>query len=320
MTQLSGIKGLVQSPSGEIIELPIQSSLIEGFSPIEYFIAAHGARKGKADTALRTAESGYLTRRLCDSSQEVIVRKEDCGTTSYIAFSKEEAELRGEPYKDLIFGRVLTSDAVDADGNVIVHAGDMLDKKNVKLIIDADVTSVKVRSPMTCKVISGVCQKCFGMDLATRRPVDIGMPVGIISSQSIGEPGTQLTMRTFHAENVAGGEGGDVTQGIRRVEELFEVRKPKKSAIVAPFDGKIFTTEAGKQIDVEIIGEPEPKPYIIKDGYKALVKVGQEVKKGDDYAISGKSKLKLKEEGLVLEVHKDYITVGVVHRYKKSLS
>lgn len=319
MTQLSGMKGLVQSPSGEIIELPIQSSLIEGFSPIEYFIAAHGARKGKADTALRTAESGYLTRRLCDSSQEVIVRREDCGTNDYITFSKDEAELRGEPYKDLIFGRVLGADASDANGNVILRKGEMIDKQAVKLIIDADISMIKVRSPMTCKIISGVCQKCFGMDLATRRAVDIGMPVGIISSQSIGEPGTQLTMRTFHAENVTG-EGGDVSQGIRRVEELFEVRKPKKSAIVAPFDGKIFATEAGKQLDVEIVGEPEPKPYIIKEGYKSLVKVGQEVKKGDDYAISGKSKLKLKEDGVVLEVHKDYITVGVVHRYKKSLS
>lgn len=319
MTQLSGMKGLVQSPSGEIIELPIQSSLIEGFSPIEYFIAAHGARKGKADTALRTAESGYLTRRLCDSSQEVIVRKEDCATTDYITFSKDEAELRGEPFKDLIFGRVLAADVTDGSGNVILRRDEMLDKKAVKMVLDADISMVKVRSAMTCKVISGVCQKCFGMDLATRRPVDIGMPVGIISSQSIGEPGTQLTMRTFHAENVTG-EGGDVSQGIRRVEELFEVRKPKKSAIVAPFDGKIFASEVGKQIDVEIVGEPEPKPYIIKEGYKALVKVGQEVKKGDDYAISGKSKLKLKEDGLVLEVHKDYINVGVVHRYKKSLS
>lgn len=202
MTQLSGIKGLVQSPSGEIIELPIQSSLVEGFSPIEYFIAAHGARKGKADTALRTAESGYLTRRLCDSSQEVIVRKEDCGTHDYITFSKDEAELRGEPFKDLIFGRVLAADVTDNAGNILLRRDDMLDKKAVKLILDAEIPMVKVRSPMICKVISGVCQKCFGMDLATRRPVDIGMPVGIISSQSIGEPGTQLTMRTFHAETV----------------------------------------------------------------------------------------------------------------------
>lgn len=273
MTQLSGMKGLVQSPSGEIIELPIQSSLVEGFSPIEYFIAAHGARKGKADTALRTAESGYLTRRLCDSSQEVIVRKEDCGTTDYITVSKDEAEIRGEGFKELIFGRVLAEEVTDDKGTVILHKDDTLNKKNMNLLVDAGIDMVKVRSPMTCKVVSGVCQKCFGMDLATRRAVDIGMPVGIISSQSIGEPGTQLTMRTFHAENVAGGDGGDVTQGIRRVEELFEVRKPKKAAIVAPFDGKIHIAEVGKQLDVEIIGEPEPKPYIIKDGYKSTVKV-----------------------------------------------
>jgi DNA-directed RNA polymerase subunit beta' len=154
MTQLSGMKGLVQSPSGEIIELPIQSSLVEGFSPIEYFIAAHGARKGKADTALRTAESGYLTRRLCDSSQEVIVREFDCKTHEYITVSKDEADLRQEQYDQLLFGRVTASDITDDRGNTIVHQGALLDKKTVDMIVDAGVMSVKVRSPLTCHVSS----------------------------------------------------------------------------------------------------------------------------------------------------------------------
>lgn len=318
MTQLSGMKGLVQSPSGEIIELPIQSSLVEGFSPIEYFIAAHGARKGKADTALRTAESGYLTRRLCDSSQEVIVRVHDCKTEQYITVSKDESELRSEKYEDLLFGRVIASDITDERGNTVLTAGTLLDKKNIQLIMDAEIMSVKVRSPLTCTISSGVCQQCFGMDLSTRKLVEIGNPVGIISSQSIGEPGTQLTMRTFHSESA--GIDSDITQGIRRVEELFEIRKPKKAAVIAPFDGVITMSEAGKLLDMEIVGEPEPRPYIIKDGYKTLVKVGQEMKKGDDYASQGKSKLKLKEDGVVLEVHKDYITLGAIQRIKKTLA
>lgn len=201
MTQLSGMKGLVQSPSGEIIELPIQSSLVEGFSPIEYFIAAHGARKGKADTALRTAESGYLTRRLCDSSQEVIVRVHDCGTPDFITVSKDESDLRGEKYEDLLFGRVTATDVKDSRGTTVMKKGTLLDKKHIALIIDAEITQIHVGSPLTCQVSSGVCQQCFGMDLSTRKLVEIGNPVGIISSQSIGEPGTQLTMRTFHSEN-----------------------------------------------------------------------------------------------------------------------
>jgi DNA-directed RNA polymerase subunit beta' len=317
MTQLSGMKGLVQSPSGEIIELPIQSSLVEGFSPIEYFIAAHGARKGKADTALRTAESGYLTRRLCDSSQEVIVRMFDCGSHEFITISKDEADLRGETYNSLLFGRVVATDAKDSHGKVIMEKGTLLDKHNVNHLIAADIMSVDVRSPLTCHIPSGVCQQCFGMDLSTRKIVEIGNPVGIISSQSIGEPGTQLTMRTFHSTEA--GVEADMTQGIRRVEELFEIRKPKKAAIVAPFDGVVSITEVGKSVELEIIGEPEPKPYIIKDGYKILVRTGQSVKKGDDYASLGKSKLKIKEEGVVLETHKDYITIGAIQRSKKNL-
>ncbi len=318
MTQLSGMKGLVQSPSGDIIELPIQSSLVEWFSPIEYFIAAHGARKGKADTALRTAESGYLTRRLCDASQEVIIRAEDCGTSEYITISKDEAELKQEKFDDLLFGRVTKEEIIDEHWNAIVEANALLDRKALKTILASNIEMVKVRSPLTCHISSGVCQKCFGMDLSTRKMVEIGNPVGIISSQSIGEPGTQLTLRTFHS--LSADVDSDITQGIRRIEELFEIRKPKKAAIVAPFDGSVEFMESGKQIEMEITGEAEPKPYIVKDGYKVIVKVNQQVKKWEDYAISGKSKLKIKEDGIILEVTKEYITVGVVQKIKKTLA
>jgi DNA-directed RNA polymerase subunit beta' len=189
----------VSSPSGKIIELPIKSSLLEGFTPIEYFISAHGARKGKADTALRTAESGYMTRRLVDASQEVIVRTEDCGTQTSIIVSQEEAQTRGESFGDLILGRTIAEDIMDKRSNSIVDAGTLVTKNVRTLILDSDVERIRVRSPLTCRTTSGVCQKCFGMDLSTREEVEIGSPVGIISSQSIGEPGTQLTMRTFHS-------------------------------------------------------------------------------------------------------------------------
>lgn len=318
MTQLSGMKGLVQSPSGDIIELPIQSSLVEWFSPIEYFIAAHGARKGKADTALRTAESGYLTRRLCDASQEVIIREEDCGTDEYIIINKDDADLRGEKYDELLFGRTVKEDVIDERGTVIIAADETLDKKDIAAIVAANIESVKVRSPLTCHSSSGVCQKCFWTDLSTRKMVEIWNPIGIISSQSIWEPGTQLTLRTFHSESA--GVDDDITQGIRRIEELFEIRKPKKAAIVAPFDGTVEFMESGKQIEMEITGEADPKPYIIKDGYKVLVKVNQQMKKGEDYAVSGKSRLKVKEDGYVLEVNKDYITLWVIQKAKKTLA
>lgn len=319
LTQMAGMKGLVASPSGEIIELPIKASLLEGFSPIEYFISAHGARKGKADTALRTAESGYLTRRLVDSSQEIIVREEDCGCKEYIVLTKDESEMRGEPLFDLILGRVVAEDITDGGGHVLVKAGHMLDKHHTRMIIEANVEAIKVRSPITCHTISGVCQACFGMDLSTRALIDIGTPIGVISSQSIGEPGTQLTMRTFHS----GGTGGteeDITSGIKRVDELLEIRSPKKAAIIAPFDGKIRIEESPKKIEVEITSEPQPKTYLLKAGYELIVKNGEYLQRGAAYAQKGKSKLKIKDEGVIMDANSDYIVVGEVQKVLKKLA
>ncbi len=318
LTQLSGMKWLVASPSWEIIELPIKSSLIEWFSPIEYFISAHGARKGKADTALRTAESGYLTRRLVDASQEVIIREEDCWTKEWLLITRDEALARWEEFTDLIYGRVLLEDVKDDNGNVVLKAGTMLTKEELKIIEELKIDAVKVRSPLTCKTPSGVCQKCYGMDLATRQMVEIWTAVWVIASQSIGEPGTQLTMRTFHSWGIAAAEW-DITQGIKRVEELFEVRRPKNPAIIAPFDGVVKLHKVGKLIELEMISKPEPKVYVIKPGYSIVVKEGDYLKRGWTYAIKWKSQLKVKDEGQILEVHDDYIVLWVIRKVKKQV-
>lgn len=316
-TQISGMKGLVVSPSGKIIELPIKSSLIEGLNPIEYFISAHSARKGKADTALRTAESWYLTRKLCDASQEVIVRENDCGTKYYLTITKDEAMLRGEEFDDMIFGRILAKDIKDKFGNVALKAWSMIDKHNLKVIEDCDVDVISVRSPLTCLTVSGVCQKCYGMDLSTRNIVDLWSPVGVIASQSIGEPATQLTMNTFHGEKASTDQ--DMTQGIDRIKQLFEVRKPKTPAIVAPFDWTISFFEEGKMKMMKITSIPQPKNYFVKEWYKPTVKKGDVLTKWSTYAIQWSSKLKVKEDGQVLEVSKDLVVLGIIQVVEKSI-
>ncbi|HRX63785.1 MAG TPA: DNA-directed RNA polymerase subunit beta' [Candidatus Absconditabacterales bacterium] len=316
MTQISGMKGLVVNPKGEIIELPIKGSFVEGLKPTEYFISAHSGRKGKADTALRTAESGYLTRKLCDSSQEVIVRTEDCGTEKSIYLTKEESELKGEDFFDVIYGRVLAKDVEDEKGNIILKKGEMLDKDNISLLENDNIKGIHFRSPLICNSPSGVCQKCYGMDLATRKTVEIGVPVGIVAAQSIGEPATQLTMQTFHHGGVAG--GADMSQGIDRIKQLFEVRAPKKPAVVAPFDGVVRFTEKGADKHINIESEYQKKPYILKEGYEFTVKKGDSIKKGGDYASKGRSKLKVQEEGVVIEKKKDSIVFGIKEVSKKS--
>ncbi len=319
LTQMAWMKWLVASPSWEIIELPIKSSLLEGFSPIEYFISAHGARKGKADTALRTAESGYLTRRLVDSSQEAIIREEDCKTKDFILITEAEAKMRHEPFDSLIFGRVASQDIKDSKWNVIVKKDTLLDSENVRIILDAGVDTVWVRSPLTCHTVSWICQKCFWMDLSTRQQAELGSPVWIISSQSIWEPGTQLTMRTFHSGWVASMDG-DMTQGIKRVEELFEVRNPKKPAVLCPFDGTATVVEWVKKQEVEITSEPIPVVYVIKPEYSAMVKKGDEITKWGNYAEKWRSKLKIKGWGRVLEVNKDHIVLGEIQVVRKKVA
>ncbi|MEG2378518.1 MAG: DNA-directed RNA polymerase subunit beta', partial [Clostridia bacterium] len=223
--QLAGMRGLMANTAGKTIEIPIKANFREGLSVLEYFISSRGARKGLADTALRTADSGYLTRRLVDVSQDVIIRDHDCGATDGI----EVYEIRDgnqviEPFKDRLVGRFLVDTLCDNDGNIIVTNDKLMDNADADKIIAAGITRVKIRSTLKCRAKYGVCAKCYGANLASSGIVNIGEAVGIIAAQSIGEPGTQLTMRTFHTGGVA---GDDITQGLPRVEELFEGRKPK---------------------------------------------------------------------------------------------
>ena len=246
---IAGMRGLVNNPKGEIIPRPIISSYREGLSVVEYFIATHGARKGLADTALRTADSGYLTRRLVDVSQDVIIREEDCGTTKGLDLPIAAANAAGELVRDAnvensIYARSLAADAVDAKGNVIAKAGDDAGDVLIDTLIAAGINEVKVRSVLTCESAVGVCAACYGRSLATGKLVDIGEAVGIIAAQSIGEPGTQLTMRTFHTGGSASAD--DITQGLPRVQELFEARTPKGASPIAETAGRITIEETDK--------------------------------------------------------------------------
>jgi len=316
MTQISGMKWLVVNPKWEIIELPIKWSFVEWLRPTEYFISAHSWRKGKADTALRTAESWYLTRKLCDSSQEVVIRTEDCGTEKSIYITKEEAELKWESFFDIIYGRVLAKDVLDQNWTLILKKWDLLDKENISLLQNDNIDGVYYRSPLVCMSPSGVCQKCYGMDLSTRKTVEIWVPVGIIAAQSIWEPATQLTMQTFHHGWVAG--WADMSQGIDRIKQLFEIREPKKPAVVAPFDGIISFSEKWADNYINVESDYQKKQYVIKDNYEISVKKWERLKKWWEYAIKWQSKLKVQEEWTVLEVKKDSITLWVKEISKKS--
>ncbi|RAK07710.1 DNA-directed RNA polymerase subunit beta' [Halanaerobium saccharolyticum] len=281
ISQLAGMRGLMADPSGRIIDVPIRSSFREGLDVLEYFLSTHGARKGLADTALRTADSGYLTRRLVDVSQDVIVREDDCGTDHGI-----EVEAIGpkgknavEPLSERCLGRYTAEEIVDPEsGDVIVEANTLINKKKMSEIEAAGIDQVKIRSVLTCEAQHGVCRKCYGRNLATGKPVDIGESIGIVAAQSIGEPGTQLTMRTFHTGGVA---GDDITQGLPRVEELFEGRTPKGQAIMTEREGYVTIVEKKNSKRVVVENEDgKKKTYKIPYGSKMIVK-------DDDYVTAG---------------------------------
>ena len=279
--QLAGMRGLMANASGKTVEIPVKSNFREGLSVMEYFISSHGARKGLSDTALRTADSGYLTRRLVDVSQDVIVRDYDCGTTetSTIVAIKEGNEVIEEIY-DRIVGRYTIDPIVNPiTGEVIVEADSMILEEQAEKIVAAGIEEVEIRTVLNCKTRHGVCSKCYGRNLATGKEVNIGEAIGIIAAQSIGEPGTQLTMRTFHTGGVA---GGDITQGLPRVEELFEARKPKGLAVIAEIDGRVEIDETGKRKEIIVIpNEGEKQVYSIAYNSRLRVKQGQMVKAGD---------------------------------------
>ena len=286
--QMMGMKGLVSNPQGETIELPIKSSYKEGLRVLEYFIATHGARKGSTDTALKTASAGYLTRRLVDVAQDIVIREEDCKTKEGLPIYRADGQAYGYAFGDRLYSRTSLNDIV-ADGKTIVKAGEIISRDVAKAIQGSSLESVVVRSPITCEAASGVCSICYGLDLSKEKLVGIGEAVGIVAAQSIGEPGTQLTMRTFHIGGVA---GVDITHGLPRVEEIFEARPPKGKAILTQTDGIVESIEDRglvKAILIKRLSEKEGKKrskkqttdeYLIPAGTRTLVKEGDTIEKG----------------------------------------
>ena len=280
LRQIAGMRGLMADTQGKAVEIPIKANFREGLDPLEYFISSHGGRKGLADTALRTADSGYLTRILVDVSQDIIVREHDCGTHEGIIVKDiKDGNQVLEPLHERLIGRYVLENIYDPKTKeLIVDTDTMMTDDIASKIENAGITEVKVRSSLCCRTAHGVCAKCYGMGLATREEVNIGEPVGIIAAQSIGEPGTQLTMRTFHEGGVA---GGDITQGLPRVEELFEARKPKGLAIISEIAGKVKIKEDKKKKEVIVTSKEDSKTYTIPFGSKLHVKDGDEIKAGE---------------------------------------
>ena len=329
--QLAGMRGLMADTTGRTIELPIKSNFREGLDVLEYFMSAHGARKGLSDTALRTADSGYLTRRLVDVSQDLIIRDVDCvaeGTEipgMYVhAFTDGNEEI--ESLQDRITGRYSCYDIYDKDGNVLVKANHMITPKRAEKIVkdgvdengNSPIKKVKIRTILTCKSHVGICAKCYGANMATGEPVQVGEAVGIIAAQSIGEPGTQLTMRTFHTGGVA---GDDITQGLPRVEELFEARKPKGLAIITEFGGVATLHDTKKKREVIVTNQEtgEQKAYLIPYGSRIKVQDGAHLEAGDELtegSVNPHDLLKIKglraaQDYMLQEVQRVYRLQGV---------
>ncbi len=278
--QLAGMRGLMADPSGRIIPLPIRSNFREGLTALEYFISTHGARKGLADTALRTADAGYLTRRLVDVAQDVIINDEDCGTKEGIWIDAGDAQIAGETFAERILGR-LTAGAIvhPKTGEILLDQDEMIDEEMVSRIEEAGITRIRVRSPLSCQLRYGICAKCYGRDLARGNLVGIGEAVGTIAAQSIGEPGTQLTLRTFHTGGVAG--GGDITQGLPRVQEIFEARIPKGEAIISEIAGLIHIDRDGDERVLHVISaEMRTREHTVPEGWSIKVEDGEQVRPG----------------------------------------
>ncbi len=318
--QLAGMRGLIANTAGVTIEIPIKANYREGLNILEYFISSRGARKGLADTALRTADSGYLTRRLVDVSQDVIIRQNDCGTDEGLEiYSIKEGNEMIEPLSERVCGRYLVEDLLDpSTGEVLISKDKMMDDSDAKKILAAGIEKVKIRSVLSCHAKQGVCAKCYGSNLANGKVVAVGEAVGIIAAQSIGEPGTQLTMRTFHTGGIASAE--DITQGLPRVEELFEGRRPKSSAIITEISGTIRFDEIKRIRHAIVTGEDgEEKQYAIPYGYRLKVAEGDHVEAGDpltEGSINPHDVLAVKGEQevqnyLISEVQKVYRMQGV---------
>ncbi|CDQ41429.1 MULTISPECIES: DNA-directed RNA polymerase subunit beta' [Virgibacillus] len=318
-TQLAGMRGLMANPAGKIIELPIKSSFREGLTVLEYFISTHGARKGLADTALKTADSGYLTRRLVDVAQDVIVREQDCGTDRGLTVSAlQEGSEMIEPLIDRLIGRIAFYEVKHPETNeVLVEADALISEDQAKQITEAGIEKVTIRSAFTCNTKHGVCQKCYGRNLATGADVEVGEAVGIIAAQSIGEPGTQLTMRTFHTGGVA---GDDITQGLPRIQELFEARNPKGQAVISEIFGTVHEIKEVKdRQEVVVQGEVEQRSYTVPYNARLKVTVGDEIIAGQELtegSIDPKDLLRIQgvegvQDYLLREVQRVYRMQGV---------
>ncbi|PLX21335.1 DNA-directed RNA polymerase subunit beta' [Candidatus Parcubacteria bacterium] len=340
LTQILGMKGLVTSPSGDIIELPVRGNFKRGFDVLEYFISTHGVRKGLSDTALRTANAGYLTRRLVDVAQDVIVTDVDCGDKEGVLITKKESDEMNYEIKKRIVGRYLASDLKNAKGKVLVKKGELITEDTIDEIANEEIEEANIRSVLSCKVDRGTCAKCYGYDLGYNKPVEIGVAVGTIAAQSIGEPGTQLTMRTFHTGGVAGSD--DITQGLPRVEEIFETRPPKKEALLADVEGTVSIEEATRTIEdpagkvivasgqskilkISYKGEESDKYYFSEltdekdkeSKAKTLVKDGDKVKKGQELFKVGKKTQKAENPGVVTLKDKYVKVSGKTNKVKE---
>lgn len=290
ISQLAGMRGLMADPSGRIIPLPIRSNFREGLTALEYFISTHGARKGLADTALRTADAGYLTRRLVDVAQDVIINDDDCGTLEGVWIRRRD-DVAGQPLSVRLYGRLAAERVVDPEtGEVLAERDDVLDHERARRIANSNVQDIKARSPLTCELIHGICAKCYGLDLGRGKLVEVGAAVGIVAAQSIGEPGTQLTLRTFHTGGVAA--GGDITTGLPRVEELFEARKtPKGEAVVAEIAGRVSVVQSDRYSDLRMVrvehSEMVGNEYNIPEEWTIAAEDGSEVSQNDVLAFLG---------------------------------
>jgi DNA-directed RNA polymerase subunit beta' len=319
LSQMIGMIGLIQNNQGKILEYPIIPCYHEGLSPIEYFVITHGARKGASDTALNTAKAGYLTRRLVDVAQDVVITEEDCGTKEGKMVSKENISGIEIPLSKNIRGRVLAADLKDKDGKVIYKKGFLITKEDARNIEGAGFTEVYVRSPLTCKTVHGLCVQCYGLDLGRNHLVELGEAVGIIAAQAIGEPGTQLTLRTFHAGGVA---GTDITTGLPRVEEIFERRTPKNPAVISETDGEVLEVKIKNEkekilkilSDLGVDKKKSEMEYTVAFRRTPMVKAGDKVKKGqlltdgsadiaEMFRLAGKEVV---EEYIIQEINKVY--------------
>jgi DNA-directed RNA polymerase subunit beta' len=308
IAQLAGMRGLMADPAGRIIRLPIQSNFREGLTALEYFISTHGARKGLADTALRTADAGYLTRRLVDVAQDIIINEIDCGTQDGIWIRKSD-DVAGQALGTRLFGRTLDARVVDpTTGEILAERNDLLDHERVRKIVSAGVDAVKVRSPLTCELIHGICAHCYGMDLGRGELVELGAAVGIVAAQSIGEPGTQLTLRTFHTGGVAA--GGDITTGLPRVEELFEARRtPKGEAVITRIGGVVKVIQSDRVSEQRVVrvehSEMVSDEYDVPDGWMVAVKDEGNISLSDPVATQAEASITAQHAGRVrVEDHK----------------